>query len=249
MLLRGMHDHGCVAIYIIVTDIMRQQMDDVTEYFKLVCRNAFGRTVKPSMERRIQYERAQHPLPIIRAHERSYPVPDMRLTHTFHRQRRTPCFPQIDLTLRAILYEKRPPFVILFSHQTTSYSQILFTHPMFVPASEVFFDFPSGCPNPCCSEDCEMIRFPRRGVESAAVLAVKRGGKWGKIFKAREMCNWIDCDVCFSEEPLHTADGTSEGSHGSVEGSSESTKAPGQTCSKCKMVKYCSPEHQKNDWE
>jgi len=224
-------------------------MDDVTEYFKLVCRNAFGRTVKPSMERRIQYERAQHPLPIIRAHERSYPVPDMRLTHTFHRQRRTPCFPQIDLTLRAILYEKRPPFVILFSHQTTSYSQILFTHPMFVPASEVFFDFPSGCPNPCCSEDCEMIRFPRRGVESAAVLAVKRGGKWGKIFKAREMCNWIDCDVCFSEEPLHTADGTSEGSHGSVEGSSESTKAPGQTCSKCKMVKYCSPEHQKNDWE
>lgn len=61
MLLRGMHDVGCEEIFIIVTDLKRQEMDDVTEYFKLVCRNTFGRTCKPSMERVIQYER-QFPL-------------------------------------------------------------------------------------------------------------------------------------------------------------------------------------------
>ncbi len=105
----------------------------------------------------------------------------MRLTHTLHRQRRTPCFPQIDLTLRAILYDKRPLFIILFSHQTTPYSQILFTHPTFVPTAEIFYDFPSGCPYPCCMDDCEMIRFPRTGPEGAVVLAVKRGGKCGAL--------------------------------------------------------------------
>lgn len=57
MLLRGMHDSGCEEIFIIVTDLKRQEMDEVTEYFKLVCRHSFGRTSKPSMERRIQYER------------------------------------------------------------------------------------------------------------------------------------------------------------------------------------------------
>ena len=57
MLLRGMHDTDSDDIWIIVTDMKRQEMDDVTEYFKLVCRHSFGRTCKPSMERRIQYER------------------------------------------------------------------------------------------------------------------------------------------------------------------------------------------------
>jgi hypothetical protein len=62
MLLRGMHDSGCDEIFIIVTDLKRQEMDDVTAYFKLVCRHSFGRTCKPSMERRIQYERESHSL-------------------------------------------------------------------------------------------------------------------------------------------------------------------------------------------
>ena len=57
MLLRGMHDSGCDEIFIIVTDLKRQEMDDVTEYFKLVCRHSFGRSCKPSMERKIQYDR------------------------------------------------------------------------------------------------------------------------------------------------------------------------------------------------
>jgi MYND finger len=171
----------------------------------------------------------------------------MKLTHALHRQRRTPCFPQIDLTLRAILFEKRPPFIILFSHQTTSYSQILFTNPLFVPAEEIFYDFPSGCPNPCCTDDCEMIRFPRRGLEGAAVLAIKRGGRYGRRVKAREMCNWIDCDVCFNGEQEHTTDG-SEGSQSSGESGEMMLRVSGQTCSKCKLVKYCSPDHQKKDW-
>jgi hypothetical protein len=57
MLLRGMHDAGSDDIWVIVTDMKQQEMDDATEYFKLVCRHAFGRTCKPSMERRIQHER------------------------------------------------------------------------------------------------------------------------------------------------------------------------------------------------
>lgn len=57
MLLRGMHDSGCDEIFIIVTDLKRQEMDDVTEYFKLVCRHAYGRTCKPSLESKIFYER------------------------------------------------------------------------------------------------------------------------------------------------------------------------------------------------
>jgi hypothetical protein len=171
----------------------------------------------------------------------------MRLSHTLLRQRRTPCFPQIDLTLRAILYEKRPPFIVLFSHQTTSYSQILFTHPLFVPSEDIFYDFPSGCPNPCCTDDCEMIRFPRDGLESACVLGIKRGGRFGRRVKAREMCNWIDCEVCFNEDQVPTTE--SEGSQTSAEGGDLPVRSAGQICSKCKLVKYCSPEHQRMDWE
>ncbi|KAF9006840.1 hypothetical protein BDZ89DRAFT_1079563 [Hymenopellis radicata] len=202
MILRGMHDVGCDEIYIIVTDLKRQEMDDVTAYFKLVCRQAFGRT----------YEH-------------------MRISHMLVRQRRNPCFPQIDLTLRAILYEKRPRFIILF------------THPSFVPDEDVFYDYPTGCPNPCCTEDCEMIRFPRRGLDTASVLDIKRGGKFGRRIRQRQMCNWIECSVCFDEEA--SGGSSSEGSENSM----ESNKVIGQTCSKCKLVKYCSTEHQRNDWE
>ncbi|EAU86169.2 hypothetical protein CC1G_03380 [Coprinopsis cinerea okayama7 len=249
MLLRGMHDTGCDEVYIIVTDLKRQEMDDVTEYFKLVCRYCFGCPCKPSIERRIQYEH-------------------MRLSHTLLRQRRTPCFPQIDLTLRAILYEKRPRFLVLFSHQTTSYSQIFFTHPSYVPDEEIFYDYPTGCPNPCCTDDCEMIRFPRRGLSTAPVLQIKLQTKNGKRrgikVKSKEMCNWIDCDVCFGETVISSSSSGSDsnsssgGSHSSCsDGSDDGTSSVsttkkvnfGQVCSKCKLVKYCSPEHQRMDWE
>lgn len=177
----------------------------------------------------------------------------MRITHTLNRQRRTPCFPQIDLTLRAILYEKTPPFIILYSDSTqpASYSQILFTHHSYVPDEEVFFDYPSGCPNPCCTDNCEMLRFPRRGLETANVLEIKRGGKFGRRVKEKTMCNWIHCDVCFNEEP--SGKGTSRSSEGS-EASENSLDLiaqranSGQLCSKCRLVRYCSLEHQKKDW-
>ncbi|KAG6919252.1 hypothetical protein DXG01_008048 [Tephrocybe rancida] len=231
MLLRGMHDAGCDEIYIIVTDLKRQEMDDVTEYFKMVCRHSFGRSCKPSMEKRIRYEH-------------------MRLTHTLLRQRRTPCFPQIDLAVRAILYEKQPRFLVLFSHHGTSYSQIFFTHASYVPDEDIFYDLPTGCPNPCCNDDCEMIRFPRRGLQTASVLDI-----WSKTrrrrVKTRPMCNWIDCDVLFSDDGSGSSStGSTEGSEISV-GSSNSGegRVAGQTCSKCKLVKYCSAEHQRKDWE
>ncbi|TFY67858.1 hypothetical protein EVJ58_g1360 [Rhodofomes roseus] len=156
MLLRGMHDRGCDEIYVIVTDLKRQEMDQVTDYFKYVCRNSANGPCKPSVEEKINHDH-------------------MTLTHMLDRNRRTPCFPQIDLTLRAILFEKRPPFVVLFSHQTMSYSQILFANSLFVPSKEVYFDFPSGCPNPGCTDNCcELIRFPKKGLETAAVLCDKR---------------------------------------------------------------------------
>jgi len=245
-----MHDHGCDDVYIIVTDVKKQEMDDITEYFKLVCRYAYGKKCKPSRESQIQYERSFFFPPTV-----SYPyacliyISDMRLTHTLLKQRRTPCFPQIDLIFRAILYEKRPPFIILFSHQTTSYSQILFTHPLFVPAEDIFYDFPSGCPNPCCNDDCEMVRFPRRGEEGAAILSVKRGGKYGKKVRPKEMCNWVDCNVAFSEETRQgDSESSSEGSQSNRECNNTTIKN-GLVCSKCRLVKYCSPEHQKKDWD
>ncbi|KAJ7069491.1 hypothetical protein C8F01DRAFT_1112943 [Mycena amicta] len=234
MLLRGMHDAGCDEIYIIVTDLKRQEMDDVTAFFKLVCRNTFGRTCKPSMEQQIQYEH-------------------MRISHTLARQRRTPCFPQIDLTFRALLYEKRPPFIVLFSNQPTSYSQILFTHPSYVPSADLFFDYPTGCLNPCCTDDCEIIRFPRRGAENAQVLDIKRGGRYGKRVKPRQMCNWIDCDVSFDSEGYaiekRLTDGSTEGSESSVDSATAREKIVTKTCSKCRLVKYCSLDHQRKDWE
>jgi hypothetical protein len=299
-------------------------MDDVTEYFKLVSRYSSGRVCKPSIERQIQYERESAMLcPLYPNYSSMYILPpDMRISHTLHRRHRVPCFPQIDLTLRAILAEKKPPFLILFSPQPTSYSQILFTHPSYVPDEEIFFDYPTGCPNPCCTEDCEMIRFPRRGLEGASVLEIYGGNnkssKTGKIegvegekekvrrrrkkVKERDMCNWIECDVCFSEQPAQPTyaaarmmsakdrspngqieggpkdkdtDGDS-GSHCSAESMTTSeeshrrhnpntaikrlttnshaksgsiSRPTGQLCSKCKLVKYCSLEHQRMDWE
>lgn len=178
---------------------------------------------------------------------------DMRLSHTLLHQRCTPCFPQIDLAMRGILYEKRPRFVILFSHQTTSYSQIFFTHPSYVPDEDIFYDYPTGCPNPCCLDDCEMIRFPRRGLEGASVLQIKTKERRRRV-RAKDMCNWIDCDISFGEVPHADIHGSSssEGSEASVDGSAAVEPTPnvsrGQYCSKCKLVKYCSLEHQRNDW-
>jgi hypothetical protein len=204
----------------------------------------------------------------------------MRLTHTLARQRRLPCFPQIDLTLRAILYEKRPRFIVLFSHQTTSYSQIFFTHRDYVPDPELFYDYPTGCPNPCCTEECEMIRFPRRGIENAAILPLVNNKGRKRKFRRREMCNWIDCDVCFGEL-ITEGYGDGEGNAGSIYGSDESASIEGsegsssatsderseqgghghhkdsegtvkasygQVCGRCRMVRYCSQEHQFADW-
>ncbi|KAF9475063.1 hypothetical protein BDN70DRAFT_884176 [Pholiota conissans] len=230
MLLRGMHDTGCDEIYIVVTDLRRKEMDDVTDYFKLVSRFGFGRRCKPSMEDRIQREH-------------------IRLSHELLRQHRTPCFPQIDLIVRAILYEKRPRFLVLFSRQTTSYSQIFFTDPSYVPDEEIFYDYPTGCPNPCCTDDCEMIRFPRRGNRSASVLQIKTPGKTKRI-KSKFMCNWIDCDVSFGEVlTARNVDKNSDSSEASAELSSENTRNSGHLCSKCKLVRYCSVEHQRKDWD
>ncbi|KAI1793381.1 hypothetical protein LXA43DRAFT_1002272 [Ganoderma leucocontextum] len=241
MLLRGMHDRGCDDIYVIVTDLKRNEMDQVTEYFKYVCQNTAGSHCKPSVEQKINHD---------------YIVLNNAL------DRRTPCFPQIDLTLRAILHEKRPPFIVLFSHQTMSYSQILFAHPTFVPSKDMYHDFPSGCPNPGCTDNCcELVRFPKQGPENAAVLCPmtksarrKIRHRYGKKARPKEMCNWIECDACFADDPTPAGSVSEGSSEGSIEGSEASEEKgerafAGLVCSRCKLVKYCSTAHQKLDWE
>lgn len=56
MLLRGMHDRGCDDIYIIVTDLKRQEMDQVTEYFSYVCQHTANGSCKPSVEEKINHD-------------------------------------------------------------------------------------------------------------------------------------------------------------------------------------------------
>lgn len=56
MLLRGMHDRGCDEIYVIVTDLKRHEMDQVTEYFKYVCQNTAHGYCKPSVEQKINHD-------------------------------------------------------------------------------------------------------------------------------------------------------------------------------------------------
>ncbi|KAH9850110.1 hypothetical protein C2E23DRAFT_735639 [Lenzites betulinus] len=246
MLLRGMHDRGCDDIYVIVTDLKRHEMDQVSEYFQYACQHTSAGYCKPSVEQKINHDYLQ-------------------LTTAMDRNRRTPCFPQIDLTLRAILHEKRPPFIVLFSHQTMSYSQILFAHSQFVPAKDVYHDFPSGCPNPGCTDNCcELVRFPKHGAKAAAVLCApsKKGKRkvryrYGRRVRPKEMCNWIDCDVCFSDDPAPScpagegcSEGSSEGSEtGPEDGPGGRVSYAGLVCSRCKLVKYCSADHQRLDWD
>jgi hypothetical protein len=94
-----------------------------------------------------------------------------------------------------------------------------------------------------------MIRFPRHGLDGAAVLPLKRGRKRGTFrrVRAREMCNWIDCDVAFSEPVGEGSECSSTSGKGSTDAGRPAVR--GQVCSKCKLVKYCSAEHQRKDWE
>ena len=69
--------------------------------------------------------------------------------------------------------------------------------------------------------------------------------------RAREMCNWIDCDVTFSEN-ASVGEASSKCSSSTNGKGSIDTVRPvvrGQVCSKCKLVRYCSAEHQRKDWE
>lgn len=165
---------------------------------------------------------------------------DTRISHLLSSKGRHPCLPQIDITFRAILHEKKPPFIILFSHQTSSYSQIFFTHSSYVPDDKIFHKFPAGCPNPECGDDCEMIRFPRDGLTSAIVLSSKKSLDNKLMMKRRRMCNWIECDNCFSEDG---------GAKVSEEDTNKVATVPEMKCGRCKLVSYCSAAHQLLDFE
>lgn len=157
-------------------------------------------------------------------------ISDLRIRQVLHAQHRLPCLPQIDITFRGILHEKKPPFIVIFSYDEASYSQIFFTDPSFVPAESVYFDFPNGCPNPSCTSECEMVRFPRRGPNSATVLPLRSSFR---NLQPKSMCNWVDCTITFSK----AADEQSQDSVSELR------------CSKCRVVSYCCSDHQKKDWE
>ena len=103
-----------------------------------------------------------------------------------------------------------------------------------------------------------MIRFPRNGLDGAVVLPLtsKRARARFRRVRTREMCNWVDCDVAFSEENASRG-GSGEGSSETASSVSGKSAGPdtarptvrGQVCGKCKLVKYCSAEHQRRDWE
>ena len=150
-----------------------------------------------------------------------------------------------------------------------SYSQILFAHPAFVPSKDMYADFPSGCPNPGCTDNCcELVRFPKHGPDAAAVLYPlsksarrKIRYRYGRKARRKEMCNWIECDACFTDDAPGAGGGgaalasvsasSSASSEGSTEGSEEgdARAGTGMVCSRCRLVKYCSAEHQRLDWE
>jgi hypothetical protein len=68
------------------------------------------------------------------------------------------------------------------------------------------------------------------------------------------MRNWVDCDVAFSEDapPGEAATVGEDSECLSTSTNGKSAARPivrGQICSKCKLVKYYSAEHQHKDWE
>lgn len=142
---------------------------------------------------------------------------------------RLPCLTQMDITFRGILNEKKPRFIIINSHHHKSYAQVFFTHEMYVPSEEIFNSFPTGCPDPDCGDDCELVRFPRKGMESAIVLHSQ-----GDQYRF-EVCNWAECGVCFSVDGVAIED-------------EAKNAVPRKRCSRCKLVSYCSAEHQRFDW-
>lgn len=128
------------------------------------------------------------------------------------------------MTFRGILNssDPPPPFIILFSNEHEAKSEIIFTDPSHVPSEEIYHDLPYACTDPECEEECETVRWPRQGLTNAMVVDM------GAEYEMVEMCNLEGCIV-----------------QARVPGS----ESPALRCSRCKLVKYCTAEHQALDWE
>ncbi|TBU21228.1 hypothetical protein BD311DRAFT_782879 [Dichomitus squalens] len=114
--------------------------------------------------------------------------------------------------------------------------QVAIAHPSFMPPEEMYHDFPSGgCPIPGCTDNCDLFRFPKQRPEHTGVLAPYGQAaeevrhRYGGRARAREMCNWIECRRCFSDDAAGTAAFALNGStgEGSVTGS-EASKERGE---------------------
>ena len=51
-----MHEHGCDDVWIIITQLTEMELDDITDYFKLVCQLK-EEACDPDLESKIRNER------------------------------------------------------------------------------------------------------------------------------------------------------------------------------------------------
>jgi hypothetical protein len=152
--------------------------------------------------------------------------------HTLDAHRPLPCFGSIDYTLRALLQDPAVGYIKLFvifignEPEGEHNAQILFTTPQAVPPGSAMRDFPDVCGSAGCpKKDCGSLEFPKKGVEDAFILTRREGGlvrmekePFFHFKPARKLCNHWGCEVADRERM--------------------------SKCKRCKMVAYCSTEHQ-----
>lgn len=89
--------------------------------------------------------------------------------------RRYPCFLQLDLTVRKILSNNVPPFILIngfIREKEIAKAQVLFTGKRAVPPQSLMQFWPRTCGPHCPEPHCETVQMPRNGKESAWILNV-----------------------------------------------------------------------------
>lgn len=142
-----------------------------------------------------------------------------------------PCFPQLDILIRALFadpaVEYLAPFIMLMPHLglENSKGNILFQRPSFVPPASLFTGWPTGCSDANCKQgpDCSPISWDRIYCLADATKLVRRVD----YPEPAVLCNHWGCNK-------------------------EHKPAKGKVlnlCQRCKEVRYCSKNCQIFDWQ